>query len=295
MIFIGFDDDTKRAEIQRYLSAHDIDKLIVISSDEFPLLVDGADQVKYSDVIMYVTFYRLLQEIDTRTLIVVNECLRTQNRYDLSYNCIRNYLNLTRHQLIFQLLPQIDTREDFMILFDLDTQSRWKRRPFDPYLISQETSVQINPLPLAFERIDVPTSDRTRSRYEAERARLFAELGNRDPHTLPRNLYQIGGQDKLAYISAHDMPMFAPTADKYIARNQRLAHPDIVSYADAQPEQVYTIIEFPHRFIDFCDFIRTTSQVFSRVLVADLKEDNWYFSRYTDWSRRIDDTYASLQ
>lgn len=292
MIHLGLADDQKRVEIARYQAEHAIEKTVVISADSFPLPIPETDQVKYSDVIMYVTFYRLLQEITHGTLIVINECLRTQNRYDLSYNCIRNYLNLTTHQLIFQQLPIIDTREDFMILFDFDTRSRWKRRAFDPALIAGETSVRVCPLPISFERVDVPTSAKTREKYLRERERLFAELGSRDPHTLPRNLYLIGGNDKRSFIDAQHMPLFGESR-QYVARNKRLGK-SIVTYDEARAGQEYTIIELPHRFIDFCDFIKRTGQASSQILVADLKVDEWYFNRYTDWEKRIHDTYASL-
>ena len=294
MIFIGLDANQKRAEISRYVAANGISKLVVISADEFPLPVEGADQIKYSDVIMYVTFYRLLQQIDKQTLVVLNECLRTQNRYDLAYNCIRNYLNQTDHQLIFQLLPQIDTHDDFMVLFDWDTKSRWKRRGFDPYLVQGEASVKISPLSIGFSRISVPTSEKTRQKYAQEREKLFNSLGNRDPHIIPRNLYLIGGPDKLAYIAAQDMPIFAQSAGLYVARNQRLGHKNIVTYADVVAGQHYTVVELPHRFIDYGDFVQATGQAQSSVLVSDLKIDEWYFTRYQQWSERIHDTYSSL-
>ena len=294
MIFLGYTDDEKRAELERYRSAHEIRKVIVISADDFPLPVEETDQVKYSDVIMYVTFYRLLQEIEERTLIVINECLRTQNRYDLTYNCIRNFLNQTHHQLIFQQLPQIDTREEFMILFDFDTRSRWRRRPFDPFLIQQESQIQIKPLSVEFIQTDIPTSEKTRAKYEQERDKLFRDLGTRDPHTLPRNLYLLSGADKLAYVNALDMPLFSTSCGLYVSRNKRLNSDKIVTYDEVHPGQTYGIIELPHRFIDYADFIRRTGQATSRVLVADLKVDEWYFKRYQEWSERIHETYASL-
>lgn len=296
MIFIGYSDDEKRIEIAKYQAENGIEKTVVISADEFPLPIQGTDQVEYSDVIMYVTFYRLLQQITPHTLIVINECLRTQNRYELSYNCIRNYLNLTTHQLIFQQLPIIDTADDFMILLDFDTKSRWKRRGWDVYLIKQESKVFVRQLPIMFERVDVPTSKKTKDKYAVERSRLFAEIGAKDPHTLPRNLYLIGGQDKLAYIDNQAMPMFSQgdLGNLYVARNKRLGRDCIVTYDDACPGKRYTIIELPHRFIDFCDFIKRTGQAGGRVLVADLKVDNWYFDRYAQWSERIHDAYTSL-
>lgn len=293
MIYLGYSDAEKRAVIAAYQAQYSVQRTLVISADLFPLAIPDADAVPYSQVIMYVTFYRLLQEITPNTLIVLNECLRTQNRYDLTYNCIRNYLNLTTHQLIFQQLPQIDTAEDFMILFDFDTHSRWKRRPFDPYLIKQETQVTAHPLPLAFDQVDVPTSAQTRAKYVQERERLFRTLGHRDPHTLPRNLALLGGADKLAYIDACNLPLFA-SGDHYVARNKRLKRGCIITYEQVTPDTRYTLIEFPHRFLDYCDFVQRTDQAQSQVLVADLPVDHWYFQRYHEWSQRIHETYANL-
>ena len=236
---------------------------------------------------MYRTFYRLLQEINEQTLIVVNECLRTQNRYDLTYNCIRNFLNQTHHQLVFQQLPQIDTVEDFMILFDFATRSQWKREPFNADLVRQRVEVCINPLSLTFNPLSVAVSERTRQKYESEKQKLFDSLADKDPHTLPRNLYLIGGTDKVRSID--------PSV-RYVARNQRLKLPNIATYDDVNAESApYTLVEFPHRFIDFSDFIKRTGQAQFNVLVADLKVDDWYLERYQSWKERIDATYASLQ
>jgi len=297
VIHIGYDEDAKRQTIAAYCQSHDIRRVVVISHDKCPLPIPDTDQVKYSDVIMYVTFYRLLQEIDRQTLVVVNECLRTQNRHDLAYNCVRNYLNQTDHQLIFQWLPQIDEKEDFMILFDFATKSRWKRRHFDIDLILDNAEVKLQPRLPTFNRVDVATTAPTRTRYHAERDKLFANLGTKDPHTLPRNLYLIGGKDKLAHIDSQENSLFgAESARYYVARNQRLKRANIITYEDANAESApYTAIELPHRFIDFSDFLWASRQTRTGVLVADLKVDEWYFNRYTEWSQRIHATCASLQ
>ncbi len=293
MICIGYTEAEKRAEIVRYQAEHGICQTIVISADDFRLEIPGVETVDFSQVIMYVTFYRLLQTITPDTLLVLNECLRTQNRYDLSYNCIRNFLNMTEQQLVFQQLPQIDTQEDFMILFDWDTRSRWKRRPFDVELILSEAQVSIRPLPVRFEAVPILTTEATNARYAREREKLFRELGNRDPHIVPRNLYLLGGMDKRAYIDGQALPLFGQTG-QYVARNKRLGRDNVVTYSDVTPGTTYTIVELPHRFIDFCDFIQRTGQADNRVLVADLKVDQWYFSRYQEWAERIHDTYTSL-
>jgi len=298
MIYLGYAMPDKQAIIADYQAEHAIGKTVVISHEHFPLLIDGADQVGYSDVIMYVTFYRLLQEIDAHTLVVLHEVLRVQNRYDLAYNCIRNYLNQTQHVLVFQTLPLIDTPEDFMILFDFATQSRWKRRPFDAGLILDNARVAAQPWPVDFRRIDVPTSAATQRRYDQEKAKLFAGLGARDPHTLPRNLYLLGGKDKLAWIEQRQPSLFGAGDGgprQYVARNKRLGN-GVLAYGEVQPGSgPYTVLELPHRFIDFSDFLVTAGQAASDVLVADLKVDHWYLDRYTAWKERIHATYTSLR
>lgn len=289
MIYIGYETADKQTIIRDYMAGHDLHKLVIISPESFPLPYAGADQVKFTDVIMYVTFYRLLQEIDSSTLVVINESLRLQNRYDLSYNCIRNFLNQTDHQLVFQRLPQIDTQEDFMILFDFATRSRWKRRHFDAGLIHDNVQVHVQPAALAFQPIPVPTSADTQRRYHADKAKRFAELGAKDPHTIPRNLYLIGGKDKLSYVQ-RDMPEAL-----CVARNKRLNDWRIKTYDEVLPGHRYTIVELPHRFIDYSDFLARTGQEQSSVLVADLPVDHWYLSRFQAWKDRLNETYASLQ
>lgn len=284
MIYIGYSDNEKHKIVSDYAEAHGITKTFVIQPERFAIEFNGADHVTYETAINYVVYYRLLQEIDTTTLVVVNECLRTQNRYDLTYNCIRNYLNQTDHQIIFQQLPQIDTREDFMILFDFDTKSRWKRRHYDAEFVLDNCELSVKSLPLAFHRIDVPTTGKTQQRYEAEKEKLFREIGARDPHTLPRNLYLIGGSDKVSATNPFRW---------YVARNRRLKIKNIDVYGDAKRND-YGIIEFPHRFIDFSDFVKRTGQHDFDVLVTALKVCQWYYNRYTEWSNRLHETYSDL-
>jgi len=295
-IYLGLDDDAKGDVIERYRRGHEIRKVVVFYPEKFipPFCLDD-DRVTYAGAIMYKHFYRLLQEIDTRTLIVFNEVLRTQNRYDLTYNCIRHYLQQTPHSLVFQMFPQIDGHDDFMILFDFVTQSRWKSRRFDLNLILDTVGVEVEPHPIAFRRVDVRTSERTKRRYAKERRRRFEELGARDPHTLPRNLYLLGGSDKRAHIDKQALPLFGDE-QLYVARNQRLSRDNIVTYHTLAPGQRPTVIvEFPHRFIEFADFMTETRRACFDVLCADLKVDDWYFQRYTEWSERIRETCTSLQ
>lgn len=300
MIGLGYSDSEKQVTIADYCQKHSLSHVVIISPEKYPFVYDGADHVGYADTIEYRTFYRLLQQVNTDTLIVVNECLRTQNRYELTYNCIRNFLNQTNHWLVFQYLPQIDTQDDFMILFDFATHSRWKRRPFDASLIADNVEVNVMPISVQFNRVEVATSEKTKAKYEAEKQRLFLGLGNKDPHTLPRNLYLVGGADKVASIGDNQacgqMTLFDAASRHYIARNQRIRHNAISTYGEFSPADTpFTIIEFPHRFIDFSDFMFETKQSTFDVLVADLKVDEWYWRRMNEWKDRINATYANLQ
>ena len=297
MIYIGVPDKDKQPLVESYMHKHGLKKVVLIYGQEAPYYLPNADRLPYAKAINYVPFYRLLQEIDSKTVLVIDECLRTQNRYDLTYNCIRHYINRTPHVIVFQLLPQIDTSEDFMILFDFVTGSQWKRREFDPELFV-DVPMEIYPLPLSLEALSVPTSKKTQAHYTAKRDKLFAELGARDPHIIPRNLYLLGGEDKKRYIQAHSTPLFG-TPGTYVARSKRLG---TLTYADVsrsarattQPPRDYTLVELPHRFIDLSDYLYRSYQFENRVLVADLKVDHWYYRYYTEWIKRIQKTYSLI-
>jgi len=303
MICIGYRDEYKTETIEHYVGYHDIKHIVIVAPEKFRLLYDGADSVTYEDSIEYPTFYRLLQEIDGHTLVVLNECMRTQNRYDLTYNCIRHFLNQTRHQIVFQQLPQIDTRDDFMILFDFDTQSRWKSSKFDINLILDNSAVNVDHTEMKFTPIRVPTTGETKEKYTRLRKLYFDSIGARDPHILPRRLHLIGGKDKLAFISKDDigdLPLFSGMnsgGQHYVARNKRLGKlGNIVTYLDVTDEtSVKALVDLPHRFVDFSDFVKITNQFEFNVLISDLKVDHWYFNRYVEWSNRINEACSSLR
>ena len=294
MINIGLEDQDKENIIANYKLDNNIKKVFVISPKKF-LLHSKFEEITYEDSIEYVVFYRLLQGVNENTLIVVNECLRTQNRHSLNYNCIRNFLNQTHHQIIFQQFPQIDTCEDFMILFDFDTQSKWKREPFNVDLIKNNSSVYVNLQKIIFTKVSVGTANNTIKKYNANKNKLFSELGNRDPHILPRRLYLIAGNDKKRFINKlSELPMFNDSI-AFVARGKRLKCSLIHSYSDVDINAKYSILEFQHRFIDFLDFIKVANQFEFDVLVTSLKVDEWYFNRYREWSVRINETCTALQ
>lgn len=286
MIYLGLDEQYKKLKIDSYVGKNGIEKVVILSPDKFKFDFEGdtVEWVEYADIIRYVYYYRLLREINKNTLVVVNECLRTQNRHDLTYNCIRHYLNQTPHVLVFQYLPMIDTIDDFMVLFDFSTQSRWRKERFSTEIL-KETKIVLQPVKIEFNSILVETSLATQSKYDSEKEKLFNDLGEKDPHTLPRNLYLIGGKDKLKAVRDECL---------YIGRNNRFKLSNMQAYKESNYQGPLVVFEWCHNFIDFADLIALTHQHRFDVLVSDLKVDKWYFERFKNWAKRIEDGYASL-
>ena len=302
MIHLGLDDVEKSAIVQRYRAEHGIQKVFVLSPARFApswaaehmaspeTECDGQEGlfVDWPDLILYRYFYRLLQEIDGSTLVVVNECLRTQDRNCLTYNCVRNYLNRTPHVLVFQYLPIIDTIEDFMTLFDFATQSRWKREPFRQELLTEATIAGARSPVLSIVPVHVPVDDKIRATYAKEKASLLAEVRgdpDKDPHLLPRNLLLVSGKAKVAHVDP---------ARRFVGRNNRFKLTNLETYKDAVGKGERVVFELPHNFLDMADLLAVSRQHRIEVLVADTKADAWYLRRFQDWAQRVNDAQAAL-
>ncbi|MHA1601795.1 MAG: hypothetical protein ACTSUI_02195 [Promethearchaeota archaeon] len=285
MICLGNTKKEKNDIILDYCNQHDIKKVFILSPKKFYFNCSfrNYEFIEYADIIEYIYFYRLLQEIDKNVLIVINECLRTQNRYDLTYNCIRNFLNQTNHQIIFQYLPFIDTFDDFYILFDFDTRSKWKREKSEHLL--KESKIKVKSINVKLNKITINVSEVLHKKYYHEKNKLFNNLGLKDPHTIPRNLYLISGKFKLQRVDP---------IKKYIGRNNRFKLDNLSTYKEISFNDDYTVFEFCHNFIDFSDFLTLSRQTDIDVLVSDLKVDQWYFERFEKWIQRIANAYSKI-
>jgi len=285
MICLGCTNEDKRCIVADVRRGRPITHTLMLSPAKFAFSLEDAETVDWPEIIMYRTFYRLLQEVGQHSLVIVNECLRTQQRNDLTYNCIRHILNQAGRVLVFQWFPLIDTREDFMILFDFATKSQWRRSRFDPDLL-RETDLKIIPRPIRLSPAEIVADAATQSTYQAERATLFAGIAGKDPHAIPRRLHLIGGKLRMQ------------VADPWrwlIGRNNRFKIDRLQTYKEAAyPHQPYDLLDFPHHFIDLADVLSLSGQQQVTALVSSLKADRWYFARFLDWTRRIEDGYADL-
>lgn len=285
MIRIGLSERQKQKVVNEYLSAHDIKKIYCFYFKKFPLKLNAGcevEHIEYADIEMYKYFYRLLGEIDEASLIVINECLRTQNRSELIYNCAHHYLNQTPHRIIFEFFPVIEDKNDFMILLDFENKGKYKGKSFD-YVYLQNEDIKIRPNKIKLEIINVDITDKDRERYEKKKEQLFANIGEKDPDTIPRALQLLAG----------DMKRKAAEPDKiYIARNKRFKLENVLSYQEASGKGGYIVIDMHYRRINMNDFLRTTGMTKIKYLSTTLPIDNVIVTEFAKWKARCDAIYA---
>lgn len=190
MIYIGEHDKVKI--INDYLKNHEIDKVYIIG-DDIELGIENKECIKFSDTIMYKFYYRLLQEINKKSLIVLNECLRKQNRYDLTYNCIKKYLLQTTHRLVFNYFPVIKEEQDFMILYDMIQNNPFLRENYK--YITKFENVIVNNVVFEITKTDVTLSDDVLKQYEVEKEKIIGQV-KKDPDIIPRHLLRFSEKSK---------------------------------------------------------------------------------------------------
>lgn len=278
MIRIGLNEQEKQREVERYVRENNITQVKVFYPEKFPVDIDG-EHVEYNNIIMYKFFYRLLEEIDPNTLLVFNECLRTQKRSDLTYNCAHHYCNQTPHKIVFEYFPFIEDKADFMILLDFLNKGKYKGKGFS-WEFLQEEDVQVKPISFTLHTIDMIAPNLMG--YERKKRQLFANLGNSDPDTIPRQLHIWAGNDKKQMIDP---------AQRYVARNGRFKMPNVVTYKDVEPGE-YILLDFPHRRIDMNDFLKVTGMTHLRFVNSTLKVDQWYINEFRAWAERLGEFYA---
>ena len=283
MIYLGNNNNKKIEIINSYSKKNNIKKIIILSPEKF-YFNNKYEYIEWNEIIQYRVYYRLLKDIDSDTLIVVNECLRKKNRYELTYNCIRLFLNQTKHKIIFQYLPIINNRDDFMILFDFDTRSNWKRESFNIDLINKINCnvIQKN---ITLNKIEIQVSNKLKTKYDKKKKELFDHIGLKNPHTIPRNLYLLSGKEKLKYINQDDW---------YVGRNNRFKIDNFQTFREDKYIHIYKVFEVCHNFINFTDFLFLSGQTNIDVFVSTLKVDLWYWDYYNNWIKELNYVYSIL-
>lgn len=287
MIYIGLTETQKKKEIQHFVSKQQIKKVYVFFFKKFKpqYKVDcEIEYIEYSDIIMYKYFYRLLEEIDKSSLIVIDGCLRTRKRNDLTYNCLAHYLNQTEHRLVFEFLPFIEDKEDMMILFDFENNKKLYGQKFD-YVFLQTENIKIRPQHIKLKNIFVAVDENETTKYEEQKEKLFEKIeatSRKDPDIVPRELQLIAGNFKKKAIQ-DDL--------SYIARNARFKMGNVDTYKTATKKK-YHIIDTHYRRLDMIDFIKQTKNLTLNYLATSLSIDTVITNDYNKWIARLEAVYA---
>jgi len=285
MIRIGLNSRDKQKVINEYLQANEIKKIYCFYFKKFPVKYNvpvDIEYIEYADIEMYKFFYRLLEEIDNTSLIIMDECMRTQNRSELIYNCAHHYLNQTPHRIIFEFFPIIQDKNDFMILLDFENKGKYKGKSFD-YAFLQTEDIQIKPFRVKLEPINVEITTKDKERYEKKRDQLFENLGEKDPETVPRNLQLFAGDLKKKAIIPEEI---------YVARNKRFKLENVKTYGEIKAQGNYIVIDTHWRRLNFNDFLKTSRMNKIKYLSTVLSIDNVIITEFSKWKARCDAIYA---
>ena len=299
MFYLGDWDEQK--VITHYIEHNDIRKVLVVHSRRLytPYEIGVEHEfIEYSQTIMYKNYYRLLQWIDKYTLIIVDNILLYRNRYQLEYNCINNYINQTPHRLVFNYLPFIEDKHDFMILLDFYNKNKYKGEPF-VWEFLRDVKTFIKPVHFKFTFTEVEITGKEKEKYEKEKEKRFAEIGLKDPITIPNNLAITSGDFRgdrmrnrnIQPEAAAEFDLFnwnVCTAKKFTARNRRFKGLDVTTYKD---DELNTILDFPLKRVELIDLLTLTKKTDIEVVTSDLSIDRYQKKDIQEWVNRLEEFY----
>jgi hypothetical protein len=284
MIYLGYNNNEKEDIINNHIKNNDFDRVYFISHEKFLLNIKDVEIVTYKDIIEYAYYYRIIENTTKKTLIVLNELLRDKNRNNLTYNCIRTFLNNTQNVMVFNFLPIIENREDFCSLYDFATQSNYKYSKFDNLDISQ-TKIFCKQKNINFNFVNANLDMFANESYEAYKTKLFNNFNKKDPDIIPRELQIYSSKFKEYLITDNG---------KYMFRNKRLKKNNIYSYKQILNEGKYIIFDIPFNNIDIIDFLFFSQQLDIDVISSDLKIDIFFKNKLINFKTELDYVYAKL-
>ena len=276
MFYIG--DWNKQKIISHYIENNDVKKVLVIYSKQRNEYTTGID-TRYIELHLakeHETHYDLLQYVNRYTLIVLDNLLVSQQRYMNEYNCVANFINQTPHRLVFNYLPFIEEKDDFMILLDFYNRVKYKGERFD-YELFKDFKYFIKPVHIKINFHNVEVSGEDEKAYNQQRDELFAEIGLGNPQIIPNRLSAMCGDIKYKAL---------PTSIELVARNRR--YKNLTTFKDYI---VNPVLEFPVKRQDFVEWISRTRRTEIDVITSRLSMDRWYEQDYLNWIERLEEFY----
>jgi hypothetical protein len=283
MIRIGFDYEQKQKCIEAYLSMHKIEKVYIFYFQKFKpeFQVDcEIEYVEFTDLIEYNPFYRLVTEINKNSLVIVDEFMRTQNRHELTYNCVRN-CTTSCNTIIFEYFPIIDDIQNIQILIDFDTRNRYKGQSFKSYFLDEIDIKSINRFPV-LEIINIDITKEILKKYEDKKNYLFDNLGKKHPDTIITNLELYIGNFKKPYILENK---------NYVSRNDRFKKSNVSTFKNTT-EKNLTMIDYPIRQIELNDYIKASQSDKLTFISSQTKTDLYYITQYNRIYNEVGEIYA---
>lgn len=198
-IYIGEQD--KEKIINEYIKQNEIEKVYVFGDKlDFDLSIKN-ECIKYADTIRYKYFYRLLQEINKKSLIVFNECLKNSNRYNLNYNCLRRYVLQTNNVLIFNYYPIVREEKDFMILYDMIQNNPFLKEKYE--YVTKFKGVTLGKFDFIVNKTEITVDDEYVTEYEKKKEEVIKQV-RKDADIIPRRLLKYSESVNKKYINKFD-------------------------------------------------------------------------------------------
>lgn len=176
MIYLGEQD--KQSIIQNAMKT--CDSVFLIGK---PIEWLECDYVAYKDTILYKNYYDLQARITDKSLVIFNEVMVSTNRYLLNYNCMRKYVLARPKRLIFQYYPIKKAKEDFMILYDLDSDSPYLKQRYDDVKLR----AKVGDMDFNWNKTDIVLTDKEIEGYYREKKKIIENVKD-DPDIIPRRL-----------------------------------------------------------------------------------------------------------
>lgn len=203
-IYIGECDKNK--VILNWLEENEVSKIYIFGETSGIDVDEVAKKaplefIKYSDLIMYKYYYRLLQEVNSNTLVIINECLRSSNRYDLTFNCIRRYLSNKPHRLIFNYLPMKDQACDFATLHDFNRDNPFLKDKYE--WITDFSDVVVGKVEIDIQVTNIEVDEEYCRLYEEEKEKVFnSEIKN--VNSIPVKMLSFSEKVSKKYVKSFD-------------------------------------------------------------------------------------------
>lgn len=164
-------------------------KSLIDKSKKIYVVGDKIDEIEsetitFKESIMYKYYFRWLSEINSNSILVLNNILKKQQRNCLEYNCIRYYCKQAGEVIVFNDFPLIQQKEDFMILYDMIQLDPFWKREYDDIKHFDNTYINSK---IEVNKTDIKIDEKYVSEYKRLKEKTIASV-KKDPDIIPRRL-----------------------------------------------------------------------------------------------------------